>query len=216
MCSVRIGSALVLFFVVALSATSPAATVTTLRTPDDGIEPQLAADSRGNLHLIYYKGDPKRGDVFYAHSIDAGVAFSPPIRANSQPDSALAIGTVRGATLAIGKADRVHVAWNGSDAATPKSPSHKPPMLYARLNDARDAFEPQRNVIAAHSGVDGGGAVAADAAGNVYVIWHAPLDPKSEKEADRRVWVARSPDDGKTFAPETDADAPSTGACGCC
>ena len=35
-------------------------------------------------------------------------------------------------------------------------------MLYTRLNDTGDAFEPQRNVIQKRVGLDGGGSVAAD------------------------------------------------------
>jgi hypothetical protein len=197
------------------SGFSRAADILTVRTPDGGIEPQLAADSRGRLHLVYFKGDPRRGDLFYSNSAD-GITFSSPIRINSQPGSAVAIGSVRGASLAIGKNDRVHVAWNGSDLAMPKAPQNKPPMLYTRLNDVGDEFEPQRNLITNHPGIDGGGAVAADRAGRVYVVWHAPLNSKDDHEAGRRVWVARSDDDGRTFAPETCADAPATGACGCC
>ena len=42
-------------------------------------------------------------------------------------------------------------------------------MLYTRLNDAGTAFEPQRDLIRMARGLDGGGAVAADGVGNVYV-----------------------------------------------
>jgi hypothetical protein len=80
-------------------------------------------------------------------------------------------------------------------------------------------FEPQRNVIDSHPGLDGGGAVAADGGGNVFVAWHAP-DPALVKgkadEQSRRVWVSRSSDDGETFAPEVAASEPKLGACACC
>jgi len=88
-------------------------------------------------------------------------------------------------------------------------------MLYARLNDAGAAFEPQRNVIQEKVGLDGGGSVAADGLGNVYVAWHAPNRPKAG-EAAREVWVAQSTDDGKNFAKEREAWKEPTGACGCC
>jgi hypothetical protein len=70
-------------------------------------------------------------------------------------------------------------------------------------------------VIQKAFGLDGGGALAADALGDVYVVWHAP-EPGKEGEGNRRVWMARSIDDGKTFAPERPAYGKPTGACGCC
>src|SRR5438045_1002794 len=89
------------------------------------------------------------------------------------------------------------------------------PMLYARLNDAGTAFEEQKNVITKNAGLDGGGSVAADALGNVYVAWHASPRGKQGEE-NRTVWIAHSKDDGKTFKPETQAWNDAVGACGCC
>jgi hypothetical protein len=91
----------------------------------------------------------------------------------------------------------------------------KKPMLYARLNDAGTGFEGERNVIGKAWGLDGGGSLAADGEGNVYVFWHAPI-PGKKGEENRRVWVARSTDDGRSFAPESMAYAPPVGTCGCC
>jgi hypothetical protein len=182
-----------------------------LRVPQGGIQPQAVVDGKGVLHLIYYGGDARHGDIFYVHSRDNGGTFSRPLRVNSGAGSAIAIGNIRGAHLAVGKKDRVHVAWNGSG----KRGREEEGMLYARSNDDGTAFEPQRNVIAAANGLDGGGSVAADEDGNVYVVWHAPT-PGGKGEENRRVWVARSNDDGKTFAHEKAAFDKDTGACGCC
>ena len=148
------------------------------RVPGSGLQPQVAIDGQGTLHLLYYAGDPQQGDVFYLSSTDSGTTFSSAIRVNSQPGSAIAMGTIRGAQLAIGKDGRVHVAWNGSSDATPAGPlnpdSGKPgmPMLYARLNDAGTAFQAQRNLMRHSFGLDGGGSIAADQSRNVYVAWH--------------------------------------------
>lgn len=200
--------------------------VEVLRTPDGGIQPQAAVDTKGTLHLIYFKGDPGRGDIFYVHSSDDGKTFSRPLRVNSQIGSAIALGTIRGAQIAIGKNGRVHVAWNGNEIALPrgpldpelpsKIPYNGTPMLYARLNDSGAAFEPQRNLMTRTFGLDGGGSVAADSRGHVYVAWHGKTYGARAGEAGRQVWVARSTDDGKTFAPETPANSEPTGACGCC
>src|SRR5207244_1701344 len=103
----------------------------------------------------------------------------------------------------VGKGGRVHVSWNGSKSAEPRGPDKGAPMLYARLNDDRTAFEPQRNVMQFSGGLDGGGSVAADQKGNVYVAWHGK--GSTEGEAHRRVWMARSTDEGKSFAREAAA-----------
>ncbi len=194
---------------------NPSPQVKLLRVPNGGIQPQVAVDGTGTIHLIYFHGDPAHGDVFYARGSKTEKRFSDPIGVNSTPGSAIAIGNIRGPQLAIGKNGRVHVVWNGSDKAVPKGPHNETPMIYARLNDAGTAFEPERNVIRSAYGLDGGGSVAADDAGNVYVAWHAPK-PGVKGEENRCVWVAHSTDQGKTFAPERQAISDETGACGCC
>lgn len=184
------------------------------RVPDGGIQPQVVVDSQGVVHSIYFKGDPGKGDLYYVKSADAGQTFSRPMRVNSQPGSAVATGNIRGGQIAVGKEGRVHVAWNGSNQAEPKV-NNTPPMCYARMDDSGTAFEPQRNIIQNNAGLDGGGTVAADPKGNVYVTWHAP-EAGTKGEDNRRVWIARSSDEGKTFTTEKAANSDPTGACGCC
>jgi hypothetical protein len=193
--------------------------------PAGGLQPQAAVDSKGGLHLVYYLGDAGHGDLFYVQSKDAGRSFSNPIRVNSQEGSAIAAGTIRGAQIALGRDNRLHVAWNGSNRALPKGPvnpdSGQPgePMLYSRLDDSGRAFEPQRNVMQRSFGLDGGGSVAAAPDGNVYVAWHGIGESEAndgEGEARRRVWMAKSSDQGRTFSPEIPPTGTRTGACACC
>ncbi|MBI2194694.1 MAG: hypothetical protein HYU36_22165 [Planctomycetes bacterium] len=184
------------------------------RIPGGGIQPQVRVDAQGQVHLIAFHGEPMNGDIDYFRSSDGGDSFSKPLRVNSHPGSAIAVGNIRGAQMALGKGGRVHVAWNGSGEAEPRGPSGQTPMLYARLNDAGKAFEPEKNVMQFAHGLDGGGSVAADAAGNVYVVWHAGVGAKGENK--RRVFIARSRDEGKTFDREKPAWDAATGACGCC
>ncbi len=196
--------------------------ISLIRVPNSGIQPQAVMDRSGTLHLLYYSGDPAGGDLYYMKSSDAGRTWSAPLRVNSEAGSAIALGTIRGGQIAIGENGRVHVAWNGSSKAKPKGPlnpeSGQPgaPMLYSRLNNSHTAFEAERNLMTRTFGLDGGGTVAADWAGHVYVAWHGKAPGALAGEAGRQVRIARSNDDGKTFATEEPAWKYPTGACGCC
>ena len=185
--------------------------VTVTRLTDGGIQPQVAVDGRGAVHLLYFRGEPAHGDLFYRSSTDGGGTFSSPIRVNTTPGAAIATGTVRGGQIAVGRSGGVHVAWNGSRAIAQAST----PTFYTRLSTDRTAFEPERNVMRGAYNIDGGGAVAADRDGHVYVVWHANAAGTGD-EGQRRVWIARSDDDGRTFEREHAVFEEPTGACGCC
>jgi hypothetical protein len=196
--------------------------ISMVRVPNGGIQPQAVMGPSGALHLLYYSGDPFHGDLFYVQSSDAGGTWSRPLRVNSEEGTAIAAGTIRGGQIAIGQSGSVHVVWNGSSKAesigplNPESGQRGVPMLYSRLNDSRTAFEPERCLMTHTFGLDGGGSVAADSAGNVYVAWHGKAPGVEPGEAGRQVWVAKSSDNGRTFSAEQPAWKAQTGACGCC
>ncbi|MEP6663180.1 MAG: sialidase family protein [Verrucomicrobiota bacterium] len=191
------------------------AAVTLEKLPAGVMQPQIATASDGTLHLIYLSGDPKATDVFYQRRGTKEKEWSAPARVNSEKGSAMAIGTIRGAQLALGPNNRVHVCWNGSSTATPKPKQGGAPMLYARLSDDGKTFEAQRNLLNVTHDLDGGGSIAADGKGNVFVVWHA-APAGLEGETNRAVFLASSSDDGRTFAQERTISPPRTGACGCC
>src|SRR5262249_9235547 len=172
--------------------------VTVHKTPGHGIQPQAVIDAKGTLHLLYFQGEAKAGNLIYVRR--EGGELADPIRVNSQDGSAIAIGTIRGGHIALGKNGRVHVAWNGSQKAEPKNPISGMPMMYARLNDAGTEFEPQRNLMTQTSILDGGGSLAADSKGNVYVAWHALGKDSAKGEDNRTLSVSMSRDAWKTFA----------------
>lgn len=188
--------------------------ITLIKTPDGGIQPQVVVDRRGVTRMIYFKGNASAGDIEYVRREPGSARFSSPLRVNSQAGSAVAIGTVRGPQMAIGRDGRVYVIWFGSGAAKPRGPGGGTPVLFSRLNDAGTAFTPQRNLMQYTKGVDGGLSIAADRHGDVYAVWHAM--GKTPGEANRRVYLARSTDGGRTFAREVPVSPAGLGACGCC
>ena len=180
-----------------------------MRVPDAGIQPQAAAGKDGTIHLIYFKGDAFGGDVYYTNLTCEAESWKNPLRVNSLGETVVAAGTVRGAHLALGKDDRIHVAWMSAKGG---GTDGERAMYYTRMKLDGSGFEPQKNVISHAYGLDGGGSVTADAAGNVTVVWHAG----EEGEASRRVYVAKSSDGGATFSAETRASDEIEGSCGCC
>lgn len=190
--------------------------VTLIRTPAGGLQPEALGDRSGTTHLVFLSGELGAADVLYTRRERGANEFLPPIRVNSAPGAAVAIGTVRGAHLALGREGRVHVAWNGAMKARPADTNGGSPMLYTRSNPARTAFEPQRNLMSRSTALDGGGTIAADSLGTVLVTWHGRPEGSPPGEQYRRMLVARSGDDGATFGPEESAWAEATGACACC
>jgi hypothetical protein len=205
------------WFVLLINSSLMGAQVNVIRTPDQGIQPQAVVDKSGVLHLIYFKGKSGGGDVFYCRRAPGQEEFSKPLRVNSRSGSVIATGTIRGAQLAVGKNGRPHVSWMGGEGCEQVRIDGKPktPMLYSRLDMEKGAFEPERSVLTFAAGLDGGGSMAADEQGNVYVAWHGNASDQLG-EAGRAVFVATSKDEGKTFAREKQANPVTTGACGCC
>lgn len=199
------------------SLDSPHATAATkvnlVRVPEGGIQPQTALAPDGVLHMIYFVGNASGGDIEYVHRDSEHALFSKPIRVNSEPNSAIAIGTVRGPQLAVGRKGTVFVIWFGP-AQDLANGEKSMPVFVSRLTDDHSAFEPQRNLVHDATGCDGGISIAADSRGNVFAVWHAA--GAEAGEAHRRVYLARSTDDGKTFSREQPVSPPELGACGCC
>lgn len=186
-----------------------------VRAPEGGFQCQAAVDARGVTHLVYLKGTPSGCDAYYTRR--EGSNWATPLRVNSRANSAVAMGTIRGPQLALGKGGRVHVVWFGSSQAGIKGPADSAPLLYSRLNNAGTAFEAERNLMQASAALDGGPGVAADPSGNVYVAWQAAsAGGKGEGPGKRQLWVSRSADDGKSFSREAPAWQEALGACPCC
>lgn len=191
----------------ALQTPEPPAVVL-VRAPEDELQPQVLVDADGVLHLLTRAVDSAAGELRYRRSEDGGEVWFPPLAVGT---GATAGVPARCARMALGREGRLHVAWQGSPDAQPRAPDALDPLLYTRLDDERKAFEPQRNVAAAHSAPDAGCAIAADGSGNVWIVWHAPGAADGERE--RSLWLSRSRDDGANFEPERAIWGEPSGAC---
>src|SRR5438105_6671043 len=76
-----------------IRAPKPAAAPSVIlqRLPEGAIQPQAAVDSRGIVHVVFFKGSPEAGDIYYyRYPSGAGPqATSRPVRVNSRPETAM-------------------------------------------------------------------------------------------------------------------------------
>ena len=121
----------VLMVVAGKSATAetPSGQPRVIRAPEGGLQPHAVVGPGGLVHLVYLSGDLASADVNYAVLEPGRNEFAPSLRVNSGKGSAVALGTIRGAQIALGREGRVHVAWNGTTKATPANPNGGSPML---------------------------------------------------------------------------------------
>ena len=180
------------------------------RVPENGLQPQIAVQADGTLHLVYLTGQPGSADIRYTHRAATAATWQKPVTVNSIPQTAMATGTIRGAQIALGAGGRVHVVWNGVGK---KGDTAGAPLYYARMENGK--FEVQRTMNEGTIHLDGGASIAATDRGGVFVVWHA-APPDGKSEADRRIFITRSKDDGVTFSAVASAKGVSPGVCPCC
>lgn len=172
---------------------SLSAKVFLFKVPDEGLSPQCATDSKGVAHMIYFKGSVEAGDIYYTTFNLETQNFNPSVRVNSIEGSATIQGTTSHPQMAVGKNGVVHVVWNGSAKAENQ-------FLYSKsIGDGQ--FSPQKDMKGETSGIDGGGSVAANGLGQVFLVWHANTKGKTD-EQDRQVFISISKDNGTTFTEE--------------
>ncbi|MGK0186580.1 MAG: hypothetical protein ACI9R3_002363 [Verrucomicrobiales bacterium] len=162
--------------------------------PAGATVPDAEVDEKGGIHVAYLSS----GDVWYVSSKDEGRTFSEPIRVNTEAGFASG-GRFRGPDLAIGKEGRVHVVWYNAGYQK-KRPHDEWGVMYSRLEKKAERFEKARNLNQRPSD---NFSVAANAKGNVAVIWMAG-----------GVFASLSNDGGKNFAPPEDLKVDPCECCG--
>src|SRR3954468_24111782 len=98
---------LVLLLAESLTAAETSVHVIAPPATQSTLQPRVVVDDAGTAHLIYFSGDPAGGNIFYSCMKTGASQFSTPIHVNSEADSAVALGTIRGADLAVSTNGRV-------------------------------------------------------------------------------------------------------------
>ena len=187
----------------AAGCAGPLPAVDVLRAPEGGSIPQVVIDDAGTLHLIYYTGSMTSGDLWHVTRAAEATDWSTPQPVNSDPHSVSGLGPIDGGQIAIGPDGLLHVGWFHKD----------PTRFHYTRSDHTGAFTPQQTLsIKNEGGVESAPTLTVDDAGNVYAFWHA--DPV--EDAQRRVYMAVSRDNGALFDLPRAISPAAEGACGCC
>ncbi len=175
----------------ALCADAPAAkpSVHVIHLPDNAFVPDVAIGADGTMHMVYALGD----NAWYVRSADNGATFTPPVAVNTSGQVELRMGE-RGPKIALGKDDAIHVVWLDRWA-----PGAKTQTRHARSIDGGKTFSAPTQ-LSTKNGMDGV-TMAADPSGNVIAFWHAFDPPQKEVPEGHWIYLARSFDNGATFAP---------------
>ncbi len=176
--------------------------VSLLRLPEGARLPRALVDGEGTVHVVYFQGESRAGDLLHVSRAAGAADWSEPRYVNSESGTVVGIGPIDGGQIALGMDGRLHVTWFKLGRTE---------FLYTRSDTAGTGFEPQF-AIAAGEGVEAGPSIAADRAGNVYVFWHTGAPP----DAERSVFMTVSHDDGRTFSAARPVSSEAEGACDCC
>ena len=191
------------------------------KTPHSGIQPQAIVDKSGTLHLLYHKGQPREGDLYYTTRAKGKKNFTAPLKVNNIAGSACCIGSIFRARTAIDQNGIVHVLWNGSFGFVKKqwekkgkqrTPEEFTYLFYTCLADDRKSFRQQVNLNRNTYGLDGNGSITVDRNGVIRVFWHANIKGRP----DRMAFMVQSNNKGKSFSIETPVTRNPIGACECC
>lgn len=201
----------------------------------ENLKPFVLARAAGGAYLTWAQRTEKGTTVFFARSTD-GQTFGTPIRLSAAAMN-LDLGAESGPQLAADGKGRIFVVW-AAGSAVPASSDHAghaghgepgkkmghPPRpgnltvyLAASTDDGR-TFSAPRQVSDGPQGPERRfPTVAVDAQGTVSVVWLDKRLETPERLGYSHLFVARSADGGKSFAPSVDiTGGQENSICHCC
>jgi hypothetical protein len=165
------------------------------RVPEGGIQPRVEVDPEG-IALLYYKGDPTRGELFLTRSADEAKTFSPSVRVSKEGGAVLAQPSGHSGALAIGPEGRAHVSWVESVAV---DGVERPTLRYVQERERGSFAEPIE--LGAPEGLCSSSTLAVDASGRV-LLFFAARDAAAAQDGAAgglRIWL-RTSADGASFS----------------
>jgi len=146
--------------------------------PADSGNPQMAADSSGNISVVWENDDVTNG-VLFTHSTD-GSTFSAPVNLATNPTGSF------GPQIAVGADGSINVAWEDDF-------NFQSDISFSRSTDKGATFSTPKN-LSSNSGNSFVAQIAVDPSGNINVVW---MDNSPGNYA---ILSSRSSDQGASFS----------------
>lgn len=120
--------------------------------------PAIAADPSDNLHLLWNDETPGNNEIYYKKSTDGGATWTASRRLTSTSKDSYS------AAVALDSSSHIHVVWHDY---TPGNIE----IYYMQSTDGGTTWTASKRLTAT-SGYSMWPDVAADASGNLHVVWH--------------------------------------------
>jgi len=145
----------------------------------DSGSPDIAADSSGDVHIVWQDSTPGNQEIFYRKSEDAGANWIPAKRLcwNS--------GTSYYASLAVDPLGNVHAVWHDS------TPGDRQ-LFYKRSTDGGDSWVPVQRLTWT-TGWSYDPVIASDSSGQIHLAWDFQGTPSE-------IFYKASTDGGATWS----------------
>ena len=145
----------------------------------DSGSPQIAADTNGNISVVWESDDIKYG-VLYSHSTDGGATFSTPVNLTTNPTGSF------GPQIAVGADGSINVAWEDDF-------NFQSDICFSRSTDKGATFSTPKN-LSSNAGNSFAAQVAVDPSGNINVVW------MDDTPGHYVIFLSRSADQGASFS----------------
>lgn len=145
---------------------------------DFSFTPQVAVDSNGTIYMVWEDDTATNSNILFSLSTDGGATFSTPV--NLSKTSGLSFNP----RIAVGSAGSVSVVWEDD------TPGNNVIMFSHSTNSGANFTAA---VELSNASADSGSPqIAADIAGNIYVVW-------DQDSFNLGIFLSRSTDGGNTF-----------------
>jgi hypothetical protein len=143
--------------------------------------PAIAADSSGNLHVVWQDDTPGNAEIYYLKSTDGGISWTAPKRLTWTG------GTSWNPAIAVGSYGYIHVTWEDTAPGNYE-------IYYKRSTDGGADWTTARR-ITWDSGFSGYPVITIDPYGNPHVFW------EDDRPGNLEIYYCRSWDTGASWDP---------------